>query len=102
MKLNLNRSAVTVLLCLTLGACGRHDVVDLQKMHRLLPGMTYDQVVAVVGVPGRPFQAGEYVEGALVPKPTETVYIWKNKDGSNMTASFNARGQLNGLGQSGL
>ena len=70
-------------------------------MRRLSPGMTYEQVVAIIGHPGRPLEAGEFVQGGLVPQTTEKVYVWKNTDGSNMTALFKDR-QLNALAQSGL
>ncbi len=63
-------------------------VVTRSEMRRLHPGMTYAEVVEVVGAPGRLRQPGERVVGALVPQPGQEVHVWTNADGSLVSAAF--------------
>jgi hypothetical protein len=73
---------------LSLAACSRHEVVTYGDFRSMRPGMTYQQVAGVIGHPGSVLREGESVEGGIVPEGGKAVYVWKNKDGSNMTAAF--------------
>ncbi len=84
-----------------LSACAGKDVVTMGAVRAITPGMTYEQVVSKIGKPGRIIGRDERVEGALVPKDGKVVYLWRNKDGSTLTAAF-LGGRVSGLGTWGL
>jgi hypothetical protein len=85
---------------LLLTGCTARDVTKAE-ISRLRPGMTYRQVVAVVGSEGRLLRPGEQVLWAAVPSAGVSVYLWANADGSLANASFD-QGYLVGWGEHGL
>lgn len=56
--------------------------VTMSKFSRLQTGMTYQQVVEIMGAPGEEMSRSDIAEFTTV------MYGWKNPDGSNMNAMF--------------
>ena len=76
---------VSGLLLLSLSSCGGHDVVTYAEYKQVRPNMKFTDVERLVGHNGR-FINGQTINGAFIAtKPDEMVYIWQNKDGSNMS-----------------
>ena len=64
-------------------------VVTLAEYHRVRPRMTYLSVRMVVGAPGKELASNyEPTIRGVLPSVPRRVYIWKNPDGSSMTALF--------------
>jgi len=67
-----------------------HPIVTLAKAKRVRGGMSYQQVVAIVGVPGKPVSRFRW--GPLppfTPRPKDSPeYEWRNSDGSYLTVTF--------------
>ncbi len=61
----------------------------------MLSGMTYGDVVRIIG------SRGEELSRSSTAGYTITMYAWKNKNGSNMTAMFE-NGKLTTKSQIGL
>lgn len=58
-------------------------VVTLDKYERLQNGMSYGDVIGIIG------NAGEEVSRVTLPDtPSTVMYSWKNLSGSNMNAMF--------------
>ncbi len=80
---------VAALVLLT--ACTQRDVTKAE-IRQLRPYMTYEQTVALIGSEGHVVHPGEEVVGSLVPTSDhETIYLWKNADGSMLSAAFQDR-----------
>lgn len=58
-------------------------------------GMSYSQVVEIVGPPQRKLQAGERLDGAITPAPDIDVYVWRVKHVTKSAAFTDDH--LNGL-----
>lgn len=67
----------------------RSDVVSLAEYHRIDDGMSYSQVVSIVGDSGTE-SSSSTMKGVpgVVPSITTKIYTWQNSDGSNMNAMF--------------
>jgi hypothetical protein len=83
------------LLLLSLGGCGADDIVTKAEYEQVQPGMTYEQVTAIVGDPGSQSQQQEYAG-----IKTEA-WVWQNPGGPNMVAMF-TNGKLVNKTQIGL
>lgn len=70
-------------------------VVTGVKYERIQEGMTYDQVLAIIG------SAGEELSRSDIAGYTTVMYSWKNSNGSNMNAMFQ-NGKLVNKAQFGL
>lgn len=85
------------------GSTGRTDYSEPPRPPRLTKakydavttGMTYSEVVAVIGF------AGEELSRVEIAGATTVMYGWQNPDGSNMNATFQ-RGTLVAKAQFGL
>ena len=65
------------------------SVVTRSEYGQIQNGMTYQQVVEIIGVPGEEVSSNEMLGVPGVMDPIETVmYMWSNPDGSNMNAMF--------------
>lgn len=64
-------------------------IVSLQKYHRIQMGMSYNQVVEIIGTHGNELSRNEMpgVPGVM-PGIVTVMYMWQNSDGSNMNAMF--------------
>ena len=81
---------VALLSSMVLGGCGAgSDVVSKSEYDRISEGMSYSQVVSVIGADGTE-QASNRMEGVpgVMESVTTKVYAWQNSDGSNMNAMF--------------
>ncbi len=80
-----------------------HPIVTLAKAKRVQDGMSYQQVVALVGSPGKPLS--RYRAGPLppfTPLPKDFVeYEWRNSDGSRLRVTFD-HGKVTGFDESWL
>ena len=64
-------------------------VVTRSEYGQIQNGMTYQQVVEIIGVPGEEVSSNDMPGVPGVMDPIETVmYMWSNPDGSNMNAMF--------------
>ncbi len=64
-------------------------VVTLAEYRRLQPRMTYLSVRMVVGAPGKELASNyEPTIRGVLPSGFRRIYIWKNPDGSSLTALF--------------
>jgi hypothetical protein len=90
-----------IMSCLFAGCGSAPNVVTMAEYSQVQNGMTYQQVLSVIG------QTGEEVSSAAAPGTTggtvsETqTYQWKNPDGSSMTVIFWNK-KLMGKAQHGL
>ena len=75
-------------------AAGR--IVTPEEYQKVQTGMTYDEVVQIVGVQGQ-----EHKMGTGTPTG-EKVYSWDNSDGTYMSATFGGDGKLTAKTDSGL
>ncbi|SMO38524.1 DUF3862 domain-containing protein [Melghirimyces algeriensis] len=69
--------------------------ITKEKYEQVKNGMSYDEVVKVIGFEGEEQSQSEVGEYKTV------IYTWKNPDGSNMTATFQ-NGELTSKAQFGL
>lgn len=76
--------------------------ISLSQYNQIQPGMSYSQVVAIIGTSGTEMSSNR-IEGVPgVMESIETVmYSWQNEDGSNMNAMFQ-NGSLISKAQFGL
>ena len=72
-------------------SCADNKVVTKSEFLKVKFQMTYDDVVSIVHHDGKILRNDEYLEGGIVANPGETVYFWKNPDGSNMTVAVRGR-----------
>lgn len=70
-------------------------VVTRADYERIVPGMNYEQVQSIIGIPGTELSRSE------IAGYTTVMYSWKNANGSNMNAMFQNR-QLVNKAQFGL
>lgn len=77
------------------GPVVKYESVTMAEYERVKVGMTYDQVVQIVG-----FQ-GENLSEVTYGNQSASSYAWSNDDGSNMIISF-TNGRVSGKGQFGL
>ena len=73
---------------LLVAACGGKDTVSYNVYRQLRPGMTLREVKLRIGHPGRLLGGNEVVEGRLLTQPGESIYVWANRDGSQVEAAF--------------
>ncbi len=87
------------LLCaisaMLLPACAVTQPAPRADWANLHMGMSYAEVVRIVGPPQRKLQLGDRVEGAILPGPNWEVYIWQVGDVTK-SASFSSD-HLNGI-----
>jgi len=64
-------------------------LVTLEKYHKIATGMSYSQVVEIIGAPGTEMSRNEMpaIPGAM-PGILTVMFMWQNSDGSNMNAMF--------------
>ena len=93
MKLNV-RSVLTMALvfCTTFfssGCGGSLAKVNKTKYNQIQEGMSYSQVVKIIGSEGDEL-ASNKIEGipGLMPSVSTKIYSWANFTGSNMNATF--------------
>lgn len=69
-------------------SCASGNKITYADYVRVRPGMTYQEIENNIGMPGLVLNNGQFLDGALVAKPGEIIYYWRNENGSNMTVSF--------------
>jgi hypothetical protein len=74
---------------LLIGCSAGHQVITLDEYNQVSDGMSYSQVVSIVGEDGKE-NSSSTMPG--VPGYTEAIitkaYSWQNADGSNMICMF--------------
>ena len=73
------RSAWIIFAAL-LSACSVKQTTSQARWADLRMGMSYAEVVKIVGPPQRKLQSGERLDGVLVPTPDTDVYVWRVRD----------------------
>lgn len=102
MKFRCHSIALVLLFSLSAAGCSKApeppagpQIIDLATFNKLKPGMTYDEVIKVVGNPGSlPGDTKEPPKGVVIA-------VWPNGDGSNAHLVF-SDGKLMTKRQSGL
>lgn len=90
MKLKVIRAAVCVTALLGLVGCGSAShVVTLDEFNQISNGMSYSQVVSIVGAEGS-LASSNYMDGVpgVMGSIDTRAYMWRNNDGSNMMCMF--------------
>ena len=80
----------TVLLATVMTGCSSgSNVVSKAEYNQIENGMSYSQVVSIIGDGGTESSSGT-IEGVpgVMPSITTKLYMWQNSDGSNMNAIF--------------
>ncbi|MCS5644363.1 MAG: hypothetical protein NZ807_14045 [Dehalococcoidia bacterium] len=80
----------TVLLTTVMTGCpSGNNVVSNAEYRQIENGMSYSQVVTIIGYGGTESSSG-IIEGVpgVMPSITTKLYMWQNSDGSNMNAMF--------------
>lgn len=100
----LHRIVVVMIAVVALVGCGAvaPPVVTMDEYTQIREGMTYSQVVSIIGASGEEV-ASNVIEGVpgVMPTMRTTMYQWVNADGSNMNAMFQ-NGELIQKAQFGL
>jgi len=68
---------------------GKSDVVTFAKFNQIANGMTYQQVVDIIGAQGEELSRNK-INGVpgVMPDVETVMYQWMNSNGSNMNAMF--------------
>lgn len=78
------------------------NVVSKAEYDQISTGMSYKQVVAIIGAEGTELaRSGMQGVPGVMPNMTFTTYAWQNADGSNMNAVF-VNGEVTTKAQFGL
>lgn len=78
------------------------DVATMDEYNQIQTGMSYDQVQGIMGTPGEEVSHSDVPSpGGMVQGVSMEMYMWKNDNGSSMSATFQ-NGQLIQKGQFGL
>lgn len=69
--------------------CAIQTVVSKAEYDQIQEGMSYQQVVDIVGSEGEEMSSSK-MQGVpgYVPEITTKMYVWKNPDGTNMICMF--------------
>jgi len=78
-----------------LTSSGSAPVVTMAEYQQISDGMTYDEVTAIIGAPGKELSSSNVAGYSTV------MYMWSNEGGSNMNAMFQ-NGKLINKAQMGL
>jgi hypothetical protein len=71
------------------GSVGPQPVITMSKYHQIQNGMSYQQVVQIIGNPGQEISRNHIAGVPGVMESVDTVmYQWANPRGSNMNAMF--------------
>ena len=85
----LQRISFPVLLTCILGCGSAVSVVDAEEYAKIKNGMTYEEVVAIIGEEGSQNSSSTMPAVAgVTDELTTEIYSWQNFDGSNMNATF--------------
>jgi len=86
---------IWVLSAALLSGCSVAKPTPSTDWTSLRMGMSYAQVVKIVGPPQRKLQPGEHLEGVVIPTPSMDVYVWQFS-GVTKSAAFSDN-HLNGV-----
>jgi hypothetical protein len=78
-----------------LSACSLKQTAPQARWTDLRMGMSYAEVVRIVGPPQHRLQPGERLDGVIIPGPDLDVYVWRIGDVTK-SASF-SDDHLNGV-----
>lgn len=85
MKHPILRIGLAILIAACLIGCGTASVVTLDEYNRVEIGMSYSEVVTIIGEKGEQSGSGmSYPNGSDSEGTPNLIYTWKNKDFSNM------------------
>lgn len=90
MKGKVIRATLGVVALMGLVGCGSASrVVTAEEFSQVNNGMSYSQVVSIVGAEGN-LTSSNYMDGVpgVMGSIDTRAYIWQNKDGSNMICMF--------------
>lgn len=89
LRILLNFFIVAAILTAGCGQIGSLKKVTKAKYNSVQSGMSYSQVVAIIGCEGEE-NANTTIDGipGIMPQMTTKMYSWINFDGSNMNAMF--------------
>jgi hypothetical protein len=81
--------AAVLVSALIAGCTSGSDVVSKSEFGQISDGMSYSQVVSIIGEEGSESSSGTMpgVPGVMESITTK-MYTWQNSDGSNMNAMF--------------
>lgn len=96
------RYLLLITLSLALFGCGISRNITIEKYNKISTGMSYQEVVSVMGEPGKEMASTSTpaVPG-IMPSISHSIYGWQNSDGSNMSVQFQ-NGKSIGKAQFGL
>lgn len=82
--MRLTLKAFHLIVSLGLVGCGEvlQPVVSMEKYNRVQSGMSYSDVVGIMG------SSGQEVSSSDMMGITTKMYVWQNPSGSNMNAMF--------------
>jgi hypothetical protein len=64
-------------------------IVSMEKYHRIQTGMSYSEVINIIGTPGEEMSRNDMPGIPGVMKGITTImYMWRNSDGTNMNTMF--------------
>jgi hypothetical protein len=72
----------SICVCLNMSNLGSNPVVTMDKFNKIQSGMSYQQVVNIIG------KQGEESSRVDVSGYNTVLYMWQNGDGTNMNAMF--------------
>jgi hypothetical protein len=86
-----NRIITSSLICFSLiilSGCAFLAVVMRPDYTQIREGMTYPEIVAIIGEEGEKTTSVRLDDKKPTPGASETTYTWRNPDGSKFVATF--------------
>jgi hypothetical protein len=75
-----------IIFAALLAACSVKQTASQAHWASLRMGMSYAEVVKIVGQPQRKLQSGEHLDGVIIPTSDLDVYVWRVGDATKSAA----------------